>query len=490
MDAPDDLLRPGLEVAFVVAVVGARQRPPIPPPSALRPFLQFQKLPSAALAPVRKVVEDDAEFRQRVATVATDETVNRASWLWLHRPEGWEDELAALVRDEPEPAADQRSAKAFQRRIEAAEAKARRQSAELATLRTEVERAQAARQRAEAEATKSAARAEELERAAARARQRTERVTEELDAARRAAADAAQLLEAAREENDALRERVDPAPSAAAGRTAAPADDGRPADDVSPATGDRAAAPSGERADPALPSSAPPPTAPARAADPTDPPPAVAAAWPAVALDALGGAAAAAAALAASLQELAGSFVPADGGRPPAEPPPAVAARAVARPAEPSMARASRRRALRIPRGMHVGTAEADAWLLTEAEAAVVVDGYNVAKLGWPDAVLADQRERLLDVLDDLATRYSTTVEVVFDGADVGPVRSARRRRVAVRFSPPQVLADDVIRELVASYPPTDPIVVVTNDRAVAHDVRAAGANVVSSDGLLAVARR
>jgi predicted RNA-binding protein with PIN domain len=115
---------------------------------------------------------------------------------------------------------------------------------------------------------------------------------------------------------------------------------------------------------------------------------------------------------------------------------------------------------------------------------------YNVAKLGWPDAVLADQRERLLDVLDDLATRYSTTGEVVFDGADVGPVRSARRRRVAVRFSPPQVLADDVIRELVASYPHTDPIVVVTNDQAVAHDVRAAGANVVSSDGLLAVARR
>jgi len=59
MDVPDDLLRPGLEVAFIVAVVGARQRPPIPPPSALRPFLQFQKLPSAALVPVRKVVEDD-----------------------------------------------------------------------------------------------------------------------------------------------------------------------------------------------------------------------------------------------------------------------------------------------------------------------------------------------------------------------------------------------------------------------------------------------
>jgi rRNA-processing protein FCF1 len=42
----------------------------------------------------------------------------------------------------------------------------------------------------------------------------------------------------------------------------------------------------------------------------------------------------------------------------------------------------------------------------------------------------------------------------------------------------------------VAGLPPTDPVIVVTNDRAVAHDVRAAGANVVTSEGLLAVARR
>ena len=97
----------------------------------------------------------------------------------------------------------------------------------------------------------------------------------------------------------------------------------------------------------------------------------------------------------------------------------------VARPAEPPNARR--------PGGGRCGSRgactsarqEADAWLLTEAEATVVVDGYNVAKLGWPDAVLADQRERLLDVLDDLACRYATTVQVVFDGADVGPVRSA-----------------------------------------------------------------
>ena len=81
-------------------------------------------------------------------------------------------------------------------------------------------------------------------------------------------------------------------------------------------------------------------------------------------------------------------------------------------------------------------------------------------------------------------------MQVVFDGADVGPVRPPRRRRVAVRFSPAAVLADDVIREIVAGLPAADPVIVVTNDRAVAHDVRAAGANVVTSDGLLAVARR
>ena len=94
MDVPDEVLRPGLELAFVVAVLGTRQRPPIPPPPSLKRFLRFQKLPSAALVPVRKVVEEDEAFRSRVAAVATEETVDRPSWLWLHRPEGWEAELA------------------------------------------------------------------------------------------------------------------------------------------------------------------------------------------------------------------------------------------------------------------------------------------------------------------------------------------------------------------------------------------------------------
>jgi len=52
------------------------------------------------------------------------------------------------------------------------------------------------------------------------------------------------------------------------------------------------------------------------------------------------------------------------------------------------------------------------------------------------------------------------------------------------------VSADDVIRDEVAALPARTPVVVVTNDQAIVVDVRSAGANVVSSDMMLAVAGR
>ncbi|HEY8092189.1 MAG TPA: hypothetical protein VID93_00345, partial [Acidimicrobiales bacterium] len=200
MDVPNEVLRPGLEAAVIVAALGSRQRPPIPSPVGLRPFLRFQKLPNAALAPVRKVLEEDEAFRARVATVATEETVNPASLLWLHRPPGWEDDLAELV--EGEAASDSRpgAAKALAGRLEAADAKARRLSTELATLRGEVARAHDGRERAEADATKARARVDELERAGARAKTRSDQAAADAAVARRAAdeavAEAAQLRRA------------------------------------------------------------------------------------------------------------------------------------------------------------------------------------------------------------------------------------------------------------------------------------------------------
>ena len=120
----------------------------------------------------------------------------------------------------------------------------------------------------------------------------------------------------------------------------------------------------------------------------------------------------------------------------------------------------------------------------------MVVDGYNVAKLGWPDGALAEQRERSLDIIEDAARRFGSDVTVVFDGADVVGAHAARRRLARVVYSPAGVTADDVIRLIVGGAPPERAVVVVTNDQAVRRSVAAAGANLVSSDAFLALARR
>ena len=181
-EVPDDLLRPALEVAFVVAVVGARQRPPIAAPPLLRPFLKLQKLPDRALAPVRKVLENDDEFRERVGSVASVETVDELGLLWLQRPPGWEDAVATLVAAAGAEAAEadaERADRTARRRVEAAEEAARRAQAELAaakaSLATVTALLEAERDRralAEAARDKVLARAGELERAIERASRR------------------------------------------------------------------------------------------------------------------------------------------------------------------------------------------------------------------------------------------------------------------------------------------------------------------------------
>ena len=95
----DVVLRPALELGFAVAVIGARQRPPQPAPAGLRPYMRFQKLPAAALGPLRRAIDADSEFRTRVATIADEEVLGRESWLWLARPDGWIDELVKLAAD-------------------------------------------------------------------------------------------------------------------------------------------------------------------------------------------------------------------------------------------------------------------------------------------------------------------------------------------------------------------------------------------------------
>lgn len=129
--------------------------------------------------------------------------------------------------------------------------------------------------------------------------------------------------------------------------------------------------------------------------------------------------------------------------------------------------------------------------LLRLPRARLLVDGYNVSKAAWPDSSLEAQRTRLLRSLAPLAGQTGAEVTVVFDAhaVDHRPVVAAPRG-VRVLFSPRDVLADDVLRELVAAEPAGRAVVVVTSDRAVADDVRRAGFRAVGAPALIGLLAR
>jgi predicted RNA-binding protein with PIN domain len=149
-------------------------------------------------------------------------------------------------------------------------------------------------------------------------------------------------------------------------------------------------------------------------------------------------------------------------------------------------ARPPGRRPLRLPGGVIASSAAAAEFLL-RSDAAVLVDGYNVAKLAWPNRSLQAQRDRLLDALENVARRFGSDITIVFDGAAVVGAHATRRRLVRVVYSPEGVIADDVIRDEVRRLPAGRAVVVVTNDAEIVSDVKARGANVVPSNALIAV---
>jgi predicted RNA-binding protein with PIN domain len=160
----------------------------------------------------------------------------------------------------------------------------------------------------------------------------------------------------------------------------------------------------------------------------------------------------------------------------------------LATPAAPGKPKEATRKAMPLPGGV-MGASQMAAEYMLRSGASVLVDGYNVAKLAWPDLDCAGQRIVLLDAIENLARRFGSDITVVFDGADVIGAVADRRRVVRVVFSPDDVIADDVIRDEVRRLPATRQVVVVTNDQQIVRDVRAMGANTISSDQLLALMR-
>ncbi len=430
----DEQLRPAIEAAFAFAVAGRRQRPPIAPPEVLRPYLKFEKAPRKALSVVRRLIDDDADFRAAVAAATPPASIGEGLHGWLARPEGWEAPLLAAVvpaGDADEDAA--RDRRALKRRA-AAEAAAARAAAELAELRGALGREQAARLGAEQTASDLRTQIDALRREIEGLQRRARRASE-------VAATRAGELTRAQETIEALEQRLVDTESI---RDLALVERAELEDDA-------------ERA---------PAHAPAAASAKVE--------------SAVREAATSLRTAAAALESAASSIgVPAR----PATPP-----QATRHPRQPGVHRL-RRRPLAMPGGVSASSVDGALHLLKSPELELVVDGYNVAMLAWPNLELAARRERCIDAVEDIIRRYGTRALVVFDGADVSVAVTARRL-ARVRFSPAGVIADDVIREVVASLPAEQPVAVASNDKEVVSSVRAMGANTITSETLLAAAGR
>lgn len=85
------------ELALVVARRDIAATDAAPPPPSIRPLLRFRgRLSSRALTTLVGALDADDDLRRRVAEIATEDAVGRAGWLYVHRPDGWADELAML----------------------------------------------------------------------------------------------------------------------------------------------------------------------------------------------------------------------------------------------------------------------------------------------------------------------------------------------------------------------------------------------------------
>ena len=432
---PDRVIASALEFAVGVAAHGARQQPPVRCPVALRRYFSTARLGPKALTAVRSAIEVDPEFRTVLATTVRPGNVDEAGLLWIQRPDGWQQRIAELVGGvEPDSDTDA-GGRRFDRRREHAERVARDARAETAALRAQ-------QLRLVADAAVASERIARLEVELVRSNAQLGALRSEIDqlqAALESAAVGRGQLEAS-----LVRARVEIAAAEAI------------RDEVLAARAARATASFGARAAEVV----------------------------------LEGAAAMASDIAAQaqvtdrvadeLRQLARQLRE-------LEPARRVDGGVEARRPRP---RRRARRPVPLP-GEVYGRPELEAaYLARHPGMQIVVDGYNVAKLAWPQLDLAAQRDRGIVACEDVARRYGSIVTVVFDGASVAGASASGRRLVTVRFSPEGVIADDVIRAVVDQLPDEVPALVVTNDQAVLSDVRAMGANVLSSEAFLALSGR
>lgn len=137
-------LRSALEFVVLLAEEGQKRRPPLKSPRQLKQFFGTKRLRNRSLGPVRRIVDSDPGFRERVAVGAVPELVDDIGRLWLNRPSGWEAEVTALaaeVETGTEAASVEAQLKGAEKRrllAERSTARSRAEIVELATIRDEL----------------------------------------------------------------------------------------------------------------------------------------------------------------------------------------------------------------------------------------------------------------------------------------------------------------------------------------------------------------
>lgn len=445
----ESAIAPALELALLVARMSGQVRPPLRVPKGLGPVVRFTKLPRSARSAVRKVLDADDEFRSRVAVGADEAGLPRPAWLFLRRPEGWDAELADLVREASAADADarsERSERTRRRQLDVEAGTVQRLEAALAVARAEAAGA------ASELTTERKLRRDADERRAGLERRATS-LEGERDSARRQADASAASAEALAAALEAVRVDL-----ATAGRELRAAEDAaaRARASLAEIENER----DRERA---------------RA-------------------DRLARRLATAAEKATALGSwLAGEPKPV---RPSAargrETVPVASEASPSLDAPPSRPVRRKRTPCPLPPGVFDDSPEAADHLVRIPRMAVLVDGYNATLSVWQELPIAEQRARLLDACGELSARTGVEVIVVFDGAD--PDRSLPpaqgRRRVRMLFSPPDIEADDVLLELVDDLDVNRAVTVASNDRRVREGAIERGANAVSTAQLFAVLRR
>jgi predicted RNA-binding protein with PIN domain len=423
---------------------------------------RWAKLPPSARPTVRRVLDDDEEFRARVVAATADIELPAAAKLFVERPDGWREQLAGHLEQARQEQAEEASGRAdrvWQRRLEGAEAARARLEEKVTAVRIDL--ARSADELADERRTRRDAeeRAESSARRLAAAESERDRARRRAEESSRAAQAERQVIEAERDELRTERDRLRSERDRLEAELASHAERPQPFD--------------------------------------TPPMPAVSMPAPSKTGDVPGASSAIAAAADAAqslARALAAAAIALDGNA--AQPPGAPPAPAVSSGSSEAAVRrrraTARRRPQPLPPAVFDDSSEAAEHLVRVPGMLVLVDGYNVTLNAWEELPISTQRSRLVDACGELAARSGAEILIVFDGAEEPgdlPLPMGRGR-VRWRFSPPDVEADDVLLELVLAIEPERPVMVASSDRRVRDGARTLGANAISTPQLLAVLRR